>query len=329
MSEDLRQYALEKEEAMKARVEAYRLQKEEELKKLIGQKVLEVELKELVVKRIREGKSDPIESFENDFDALISRMEEKVQCLPKPENLAPQKLGLDAETKVKDFIDKARYQRECALLKKNEMLVNLMDEISTNPINENILRNGINQSVLLKIDSLEAHIRNTIKDQTERDQDAVCHLQNDVSAIVEKKIESALNAINFDFEKFHTVMSEMPDEDDMLSYRRRLLIAIEKRITDLISGHEEMKRIEIQKVVNEYKSELEQLFIRYIQALSFSKRSERSNFSKTKNESVIRHVWDEYQVPPKDRIKFIQLVTERYHEDPALINILNWYISSS
>ena len=332
-AEDLRQYAIEKEEAMKARVEAYRLEKEDELKRILERKFLELELKELAVKRIREGGPDLIESIKAEFDALIDRLQDKKSSIPKPKRIeTPSPLVDTVKERVKEIVEKSRYLRECAILEKNEKLKTLMAEIQETPFDQKALLFTMNETILDKVNELDSKIRTTVKTQTEIDEKARKELYENVRIMMNKKIDSAISAINFDVEKFHAIMSEIPaygDEEFLLTYRRRILIAIEKRMHDIILGYEEKKRSQIQEVVDEYRAELERVFIQYIKAVASKHLASKPPNLMAPKESVIKEAWDNHNVPRKDRIKFIQLVTERAQDDPKLFHYINKYISSS
>jgi hypothetical protein len=148
----------------------------------------------------------------------------------------------------------------------------------------------------------------------------------EVESTYKQKVSSMIHTINGDVRQFHAMMADLVhtdvphgDRETVLSFRRRLLLTIEKRIQDLTRNFEVEKREKMRQITQEYRLEVVKLFLRYVEVTAdrFGERNACS-FSDT---PFLKAAWEQHNVPIKDRVKFIQLVFEKVRS-PELL----WYV---
>lgn len=329
VSEDLRQYASAKEAGIRERIDAFRKQKEDELKRKIGRRIIENELKQLVLKRMREGRPEITKILDEQFEYLLTRLTTKwspseFEGRDTPD-LDYESEATEVKAKFNKFVEDARYLSEVALKKKAELVRNLMAEASTPQSFGDILIENRNY-VVDRVDELKKRIEHHAQDRAKLHAEVATAALAEVESAYKQKVSSMIHTIYGDVRQFHAMMADlvhtdMPhgDRETVHSFRRRLLLTIEKRIQDLTRNLEMEKRETMRKITQEYRLEVVKLFLRYVEVTAgrFGERN-ACRFSET---PFLKAAWEQHNVPIRDRVKFIQLVFEKVRS-PELF----WYV---
>lgn len=329
VSEDLRQYASAKEAEIRERTEALRKQKEDELKRIIGRRIIENELKQLGLKRMRGGRPDITKILDEHFEYLVTRLRTKWSSSEFEGRDTPdldyESEAAEVKAKFKKFVDDARYLSEVALKKKAELVRDLMAEASTPQSFDDIHSENRNY-VVDRVEELKKRIEHHAQDHAKLHAEVASTARAEVELVYKQKVSSMIHTIYGDVRQFHAMMADMVhadtplcDRETALSFRRRLLLTIEKRIQDLTRNFEVEKREKIRQMTQEYRLEVVKLFLRYVEVTAhrFGKRND-CGFSET---PFLKAAWEQHNVPIKDRVKFIQLVFEKVRS-PELL----WYV---
>ena len=332
VADELRQYAKEKEEEMRQRLAAYRTRKEGELKAQVGEMIIEFEINEYFVKRIRAGKSADFHKLERDMDVLIDRITLRwgSACSAQDEGVVsgdPSELRDRVRAKLGEVLDDVRFKRECVVIDECEAIKAIVEDIRTaaeTPVEFSSVAANSHLPTVNAVNQFASKVEEVETNREKSDASLEHRMESVVSDILESSIASFANEFQSDMTEFRQSMSVLTDDEvprDVLSYRRRLQLTVQKRIHDLTVGYHEAKARATQEVVGEYQYHLLRVLTKYFDSIVSGDVS--TLVSETANgQPSLTAIWEARRVPLKDRMKFIQRVFE-HHSSPELICLVN------
>lgn len=326
-AEELRAYAKSKEEEMLRRVSFFRERKEKELKRIVAERVLELEMKKTFADALKRSESvtAPVERLSEEMERMIERIEtawlRDRECTKNTEAAASvndvhqirQQLVVELDKTLTDY----RFQRESAILKKYETFRSHFQAVKSAENEEILLELDVDsskQEFHIALGELDAAIANddTLVSRALRfvSTDNIVNLNNDFSLSANaflSEIRSLIDAFRQDVET--TMFSDRANtqnEKGMLRCARRLTLAIQKRVVDLEREFERRKSEETREISAEYRMELTKLLVRYLALFR------TDNFDEYEVPVRFSALFDQRKTPLRDRVKFITSVFEKF-----------------
>lgn len=326
-AEELRLYAKTKEEAMLQRVTAYRERREKEIRKLVAERVLELELQKQYSDAIKNGEQigDPASRLSEQIVDMTEKIKVSLsktkECFKTTEakasindvHQARNQLVNDLESSLSDY----RFQRESAIIEKYEILRKNFETVKSagdEKIQVDLSRQELRNDLIDEIEKLDSALDRDIDSvsQTlpELHKKSICSVDKGFSheaSLTIGKIERQVLDFLGGMEAVHASHRfPVNDENALASYRRRLVLTIKKRISDLQNEFERRKAEDGRELSSEYRHELTKLLLRYcslFKAGSIDECELPISFS---------GLFEKRKTPLKERIKFIISVFEKF-----------------
>jgi hypothetical protein len=313
VGEDLRQYARVREEEMRSRVDEYRATKERELKEELTKRVAEFELKKFVFEHGEEiHKKD---SFLNGINDMCKRLDRKLTDLNEQVSFPdPMTDDVESDPIFLEFcaeLDRVRFELECEILsyfKKIESDWNFATEHAKSTITRKV--SEVKDQVISDVHEIQNRMSELEQRRTQIAKESFAQ----VSRSLDKELAIVHGTFENDCDELLTQMIEKRRREI-----RRLMLTLEKRIIDLSSSYNPKNPSRDELEI--YASEIENLFVRYIRALSGSGRTR--NYTSTTSLGTLETTMKANNVSLKERIKFIASFFEKYHSPELVACIAN------
>ena len=332
VGEELRRYAQGREEEMRDRVADFKRKMQENYFKVEQESLGKIDL----IQRIstQEG-MDSLDLALRSLDDLIDRFRHP-QSLGDPSTSSP---SIGEQMKSLEFArrENLKFVQTIVDEKISEFLVNKKRQVQNKYDRLGMILNEIRHTDLDWIDQVCDHpkfdkILSEINEANLMISSARKTVQSTKTSLANTVNLEARNLIGKECDSLQSeVVNNLNSltreyEEEMklknaksASVRRRILIAIQKRIHDIQHGLNDRKREVVALAVSEYRDELFQLFKRYLNIMA-------SDSFVVPNESPridFESIWNKRSPPSLAyRIKFIQLFLERFGSDPTLAHHL-------
>ena len=326
-AEELRLYAKTKEEEMLQRVTAYREKREKELRKLVAARVLELELQKQFSDAIKNGEQigDPASRLSEEVVDMIDKIKVSLsktkECFKITEakasindvHQARNQLVRDLDNSLSDY----RFQRESAILEKYEILRKNFETVKSagnEKVQIDLTRHELRSDFSDKIDKLDSALVSDIESVSqalpEIHKKSICNVDKGFShessltiGKIQRRVLDFLQGMKAVRDSHKLPLN---DEKALASYRRRLVLTIRKRVSDLEIEFERRKAEDGRELSSEYRLEITKLLLRYCSLFRTDKVDE------CETPISFSGLFEKRKTPLKERIKFIVSVFEKF-----------------